>query len=87
MVRDLAGHGVGHALHEKPEITNLGARRSGTKLRSGMVLAVEPMITLGDWKVRIAQDGWSVMTVDGSKAAHVEDTIVVTDSGHEILTR
>ncbi|OGY92768.1 MAG: type I methionyl aminopeptidase [Candidatus Komeilibacteria bacterium RIFCSPLOWO2_01_FULL_53_11] len=87
VVRDLAGHGVGHALHEKPEITNFGTRRSGTKLKTGMVLAVEPMITLGDWHVRIARDGWSVMTADGSKAAHAEDTIVVTDSGYEILTR
>lgn len=86
VVRDLAGHGVGHRLHEKPEIPNFGTRGEGTELVPGMVLALEPMITLGGWEVETAPDGWSVMTVDGSKAAHFEDMVVVTNTGHTILT-
>ena len=87
VVRDLAGHGVGHSLHEQPEIRNFGSRRSGTKLVPGMVLAIEPMITLGGWEVETAPDQWSVMTVDGSKSAHFEDMVVVTETGHTILTQ
>ncbi|MBI4090521.1 MAG: type I methionyl aminopeptidase [Candidatus Komeilibacteria bacterium] len=87
VVRDLAGHGVGHRLHEPPEVPNFGGRGDGTELVPGMVLALEPMITLGGWEVETAPDRWSVMTVDGSKAAHFEDMVVVTDAGHTILTR
>lgn len=86
VVRDLAGHGVGHRLHEQPEIRNFGTRGNGTELMPGMVLALEPMITLGGWEVETAPDRWSVMTVDGSKSAHFEDMVVVTDTGHTILT-
>lgn len=87
VVRDLAGHGVGHALHEAPEVPNFGQPGEGFVLEAGMVIAIEPMITLGHFAVRIGDDGWSVMTRDGSKAAHVEDTVLVTDNGHRVLTR
>ncbi|OGY90390.1 MAG: type I methionyl aminopeptidase [Candidatus Komeilibacteria bacterium RIFCSPLOWO2_01_FULL_52_15] len=87
VVRDLAGHGVGDALHEPPEIPNFGTPGKGAIFSKGMVIAVEPMVTLGDWRVRIDTDGWSVKTRDGSKTAHTEDMVLVTDTGAEILTR
>lgn len=87
VVRDLAGHGVGHSLHEKPEVPNFGTRGDGTELVPGMVLALEPMITFGGWEVETAPDQWSVMTVDGFKSAHFEDMVVVTDTGHKVLTK
>jgi len=87
VVRDLAGHGVGHVLHEAPEIPNFGQPGEGVVLEAGMVIAIEPMVTLGHFAVSIGDDGWSVITRDGSKAAHVEDTVLVTDEGHRVLTR
>lgn len=87
VVRDLSGHGVGHALHEAPEVPNFGQPGKGDVLETGMVIAIEPMVTLGNFAVSIGDDGWSVMTRDGSKAAHVEDTVLVTDDGHRVLTR
>lgn len=87
VVRDLAGHGVGMELHESPEIPNFGNKGEGEILSAGMVLALEPMITAGSWKVRIADDRWSVVTRDGSNAAHSEDMVLVTATGHRILTR
>jgi methionyl aminopeptidase len=87
IVRDLAGHGVGKALHESPEIPNFGKKGKGDKLEAGMVLAIEPMITLGSWEVTIADDNWSIMTADGSKSAHSEDMVLVTETGHEVLTQ
>jgi methionyl aminopeptidase len=87
VVRDLAGHGVGYALHEAPEIPNFGKKKTGAVLESGMVIALEPMITMGDWQVEIAHDGWSVVTKDRTKSAHVEDTIVVTETGCKGITR
>ena len=87
VVRDFAGHGIGKAMHEDPEILNYGKPGCGPVLRAGMTLAIEPMITMGDWRVFIADDGWTVRTKDGSLAAHVEDTIVITEHGPEILTR
>ncbi len=86
-VRDLVGHGVGHKVHEEPEIPNYGIRGTGPKLKSGMTIAIEPMVTLGDWRVVIDPDGWTIRTRDGSLSAHFEDTILVTDDGCEILTR
>ena len=87
VVRDFAGHGIGKCLHEDPEIPNYGEPGCGPILREGMTLAIEPMITEHGYAVKIADDGWSVKTVDGGLAGHVEDTIVITASGAKILTR
>lgn len=87
VVRDFAGHGIGKRMHEDPEILNYGKPGSGPLLRSGMTFAIEPMITMGDFKVHITQDGWTVKTNDKSLAAHVEDTILITDTEPKILTR
>jgi methionyl aminopeptidase len=87
VVRDLVGHGVGRMLHEDPNIPNYGISGTGPVLKNGMVLAIEPMSTMGDYSVKTAEDGWSVLTRDGSLSAHFEDTILVTKDGSEILTR
>lgn len=87
IVRDFAGHGVGRDIHEEPEIPNFGKRGTGPVLREGMTLAIEPMITQGSPKVKIMADGWTAKTVDGGIAAHVEDTVVVSPHGPEVLTR
>jgi methionyl aminopeptidase len=87
IVRDLVGHGVGHQVHEEPEVPNYGVKGTGPKLKTGMTIAIEPMATLGDWKVVMDPDGWTIRTRDGSLSAHFEDTILVTDDGAEILTR
>ncbi len=87
IVRELVGHGVGHELHEAPEIPNYGFKGMGDKLVDGMTIAVEPMATLGEWRVVVDPDGWTIRTRDGSLSAHFEDTVLVTSSGFEILTR
>jgi methionyl aminopeptidase len=87
IVRDLVGHGVGHELHEDPNIPNYGKAGSGIKLKAGMTIAIEPMTTLGSYKVYTAEDGWTILTRDNSLAAHFEDTVLITDSKPEILTR
>ncbi len=87
IIRDFAGHGIGKTMHEDPEILNYGKPGRGPILRQGMTLAIEPMITAGGYKVFIADDKWTVKTCDKSLAAHVEDTILVTDSEPEVLTR
>lgn len=87
VVRDLVGHGVGHLVHEEPEIPNFGVKGTGPSLKSGMTIAIEPMATLGDWRVVMDPDGWTIRTRDGSLSAHFEDTVLVTDDGCEILTR
>lgn len=86
IVRDLVGHGVGHQVHEDPNIPNYGSAGSGPILQAGMTIAVEPMATLGGESVYIDTDGWTVKTLDKSLAAHFEQTILVTKSGYEILT-
>lgn len=86
VVRDFAGHGIGKDMHEAPEIVNYGKPGRGPVLREGMTFAIEPMITAGKYHVYVADDGWTVKTVDHSLAAHVEDTIVVTSAGPVILT-
>jgi methionyl aminopeptidase len=86
IVRDLVGHGVGHYVHEDPNIPNYGRRGTGSRLKAGMTVAIEPMATLGDHRVTVDRDGWTVRTVDGSLAAHFEDTILITEAGHEVLT-
>ncbi len=87
VVRDFAGHGIGKNLHESPEIPNFGYAGQGPILKEGMALAIEPMITQGSWDIKIGKDGWTAKTKDGSLSAHVEDTIVITKNGAEILTR
>jgi methionyl aminopeptidase len=86
IVRDLVGHGVGHELHEEPNVPNYGSRGSGPALRTGMTIAIEPMATLGGHDVFIAPDRWTVKTRDGSRSAHFEHTVLVTEDGAEILT-
>jgi methionyl aminopeptidase len=86
IVRDLVGHGVGHHLHEDPNIPNYGRANTGPWLEKGMTIAIEPMATLGTDRVRIAEDGWTILTMDGSWSAHFENTILITDDGAEILT-
>lgn len=86
VVRDFAGHGIGKNMHEAPEIVNYGKPGRGPVLREGMTFAIEPMITAGKYHVYVADDGWTVKTVDHSLAAHVEDTIAITSAGPVILT-
>jgi methionyl aminopeptidase len=86
IVRDLVGHGVGHQVHEDPNIPNYGRPDTGPWLSKGMTIAIEPMVTLGTDQVYIADDGWTVMTTDGSRSAHFEHTVLVTEDGAEILT-
>ena len=86
VVRELVGHGIGTKMHEEPQVPNYGRAGSGLELRTGLVLAVEPMITQGGHAVRTLADGWTVVTEDGKLAAHFEHTIAVTDDGPKILT-
>lgn len=86
VVRAFVGHGIGRALHEEPQVPNFGDPGRGPQLKPGMVLAIEPMVTMGSWEVRILDDGWTAVTRDGSLAAHFEHTIAVTESGPEVLT-
>lgn len=87
VVRDFTGHGIGTNLHEDPAIPNFGEAGHGPILRKGMTLAIEPMINLGTFKVRILSDGWTTITTDKSASAHYENSIVITDDGYEILTK
>lgn len=86
IVRDLVGHGVGHQVHEQPDIPNYGVAGQGSMLKSGMTIAIEPMSTLGSERVVLDSDGWTVSTYDKSLSAHFEHTVLITDSGAEILT-
>lgn len=86
VVRDLVGHGVGKAMHEDPAVPNFGRAGTGPLLRKGFVLAIEPMVTEGSWEVEELDDGWTVVTADGSRAAHFEHTIAITEKGPRILT-
>ncbi len=87
VVREFAGHGIGRRMHEDPEILNYGKPGRGPLLKAGMTLALEPIITAGSPAICIASDGWTAKTVDGSLAAHVEDTVIITEHGPEIVTR
>ena len=87
VVRDLVGHGVGKNLHEEPSVPNYGKPGTGVKLQEGMTLAIEPMVNAGGWRVRIAADGWTVQTEDGSPSAHFEHTVAIVNGKAEILTR
>jgi methionyl aminopeptidase len=86
VVRAFVGHGIGRALHEEPQVPNFGEPGRGPRLRPGMVLAIEPMVTMGGWEVRVLDDGWTAVTQDGSLAAHFEHTVAVTEGEPEVLT-
>jgi len=86
IVREFVGHGVGHEVHEEPGIPNYGQKGKGFVLEAGMTVAIEPMATIGSPDVYIAEDGWTVRTLDNRRAAHFEHTVLVTEDGYEILT-
>jgi methionyl aminopeptidase len=86
VVRDLCGHGIGKEVHEDPQVPNYGDRHKGTVLKEGMVICIEPMITIGTWQIKKAKDGYGFATRDGSLAAHFEHTLVITKDGCKILT-
>lgn len=86
VVRDLCGHGIGTSMHEDPMIPNYAQEERGMLLQEGMTIAVEPMITCGTWRVKWLDDGWTVVTADGSLAAHYENTLLITDGDPEILS-
>jgi len=87
VVREYVGHGIGTAMHEEPDVPNYGPAGRGLRLKEGMVLAIEPMICAGRATTRTLDDGWTVVTADGSRAAHFEHSVAITEGGPEILTR
>jgi methionyl aminopeptidase len=87
VVREFVGHGIGSKLHEAPQIPNYGEAGLGPRLKAGMTLAIEPMINAGVPGVKILEDGWTAVTLDGKRSAHFEHTVAITDNGPEILTR
>lgn len=87
VVRDLVGHGIGKSLHEEPSVPNFGAEGTGLVLQEGMVLAIEPMVNAGTYRVKMDSDGWTVRTSDGKPSAHFEHTVAIRRSAAEILTR
>lgn len=86
VIRAFVGHGIGHDLHEEPQVPNFGLPGRGSEIRRGLVLAIEPMIAAGDWDVEILMDGWTAVTKDRSLAAHYEQTVALTNRGVEILS-
>lgn len=87
IVRELVGHGVGTTVHEAPQVPNFGQPRTGLLLQRGMTLALEPMVTIGDYRVKLADDKWTFVTRDKSLSAHMEHSVLVTPDGAEILTK
>lgn len=87
IVRDLVGHGVGHSMHEEPQVPNHGKPKRGAKLAAGLTIAIEPMVNAGSAETRTLPDKWTVVTIDGARSAHFEHTVAVTESGPRILTR
>ncbi len=87
VVREYCGHGIGRAFHEDPQVLHYGTRGTGMELRAGMTLTVEPMVNAGKPQVRLLPDGWTVVTKDHSLSAQWEHTVLITDTGHEVLTR
>ena len=86
VIRSYTGHGIGKEMHEDPSVPNYGKLGTGVRLKAGTALCIEPMIALGDWHVRILNDGWTAVTVDRKPAAHYENTVIVREDGVEILT-
>lgn len=87
IIQEFAGHGIGKKMHEDPEILNYGKAGTGPEIKAGMAFAIEPMLTMGDHRVYILNDGWTVKTTDKSLAMHVEDTVLVTEHGPRVITR
>ena len=87
VVHDYVGHGIGTRMHEDPLIPNFGPPGRGPRLQEGMVLAIEPMVNIGSYEVKVLANGWTVVTADGSWSAHFEHTVAITADGPEILTR
>ena len=87
VVRDFVGHGIGKKLHEEPQVPNYGLAGRGVQLKAGMVLAIEPMVNIGGFAVKVLDDGWTTVTADGSLSAHFEHTVAITANGPDILTR
>ena len=86
-MRALTGHGIGKSMHEDPSVPNYGRKGTGMRLRAGMTICIEPMITMGTYKVyQDRNDGWTITTADGKPAAHYENTVLITENGVEILT-
>ena len=86
VVRSFVGHGIGREMHEDPSVPNYGRKGTGMRLKAGMTICIEPMITQGSWRVKTLADGWTSVTEDGSAAAHYENTVLITEDGAEILT-
>lgn len=86
VVREYVGHGIGREMHEDPNVPNYGRKGTGIRLKAGTVICIEPMITMGSYKVKVLPDGWTAVTVDNSPAAHYENTVVIREDGVEILT-
>jgi methionyl aminopeptidase len=86
VIRDLVGHGLGREVHEEPQVPNVGRPGHGPPLMAGMVLAIEPMLSLGTDQIRTLEDRWTVVTADQRASAHFEHTIAITDSGPQVLT-
>ncbi len=86
VVRQLVGHGIGRKMHEEPQVPNFGSEQDGPVLRSGMVIAIEPMINMGTYDVKSMPDGWTFVTADGMPSAHFEHTVAITENGPDILT-
>jgi len=86
VIRAYTGHGIGREMHEDPEVPNFGRKGTGIRLRAGMVICIEPMIAMGDWRVKVLEDGWTAVMADGGCAAHYENTLVIREEGVEILT-
>lgn len=87
VVRDFVGHGIGRRLHEEPQVPNFGKRDRGVRLRTGMVLAIEPMVNAGSAEVRVKEDGWTAVTMDGRRSAHFEHSVAVTERGPYVLSQ
>ena len=86
VVRDLVSHGIGRHLHEDPHLPNFGRKNTGIKLKEGLVLAIEPMINTGGWKIKTMDDGWTITTYDGSLSCHFENTVALSKNGPKLLT-
>jgi methionyl aminopeptidase len=86
VVRDFVGHGIGKSLHEEPQIPNFGVKGRGLELKTGMVLAIEPMVNEGTFRIKVLEDGWTAVTEDGKLSAHFEHSVAVTENGPEILS-
>ncbi|MGZ3648400.1 MAG: M24 family metallopeptidase, partial [Syntrophales bacterium] len=87
VVRDFVGHGIGKKLHEEPQIPNYGIKGRGIELKAGMVLAIEPMVNEGTYRVKVTDNGWTVVTEDGKLSAHFEHSVAITKDGPDILSR